>query len=283
MMISLLSLAIIRAMSLSFVKGRFTTSQPKRVVVDAFIFYNELQMLNFRLHELNDVVDIFVIVEANLTFQGKPKPMFFAENKHLFEKFLPKIVHVVVDDMPVDSNAWGRERFQRNAIVRGINRLSLKRSDILITTNADEIPDATELARIKQNGLPGGIHCLNQVMYYYNPTCRSRSLFLYGKIMEYGAYLDSDRDIDRMCFEVGYPRVERGGWHFSYFGGADFIKVKLEGFSHAELNTDEFKNKEYIEEKIREGKDLFGRDYYKWDIVPIHENTYLPKNIHMLL
>ncbi len=36
-------------------------------VIDCFIFYNELDMLKFRLNELNDIVDYFVIVECTKT------------------------------------------------------------------------------------------------------------------------------------------------------------------------------------------------------------------------
>jgi hypothetical protein len=41
----------------------FKSVKPKPKVIDCFIFYNELDMLEFRLEELNDVVDRFFIVE----------------------------------------------------------------------------------------------------------------------------------------------------------------------------------------------------------------------------
>ena len=74
-------------------------------IVDCFIFYNELDLLNYRLNVLNDVVDCFVLVEATRTFTGKQKPLHYAENKHLFEPFNHKIVHIVVDNFPfTDAN-----------------------------------------------------------------------------------------------------------------------------------------------------------------------------------
>ena len=48
----------------------FEQFQRNQIIVDSFIFYNELDMLEFRLTELNDVVDYFVIVEATHTFSG---------------------------------------------------------------------------------------------------------------------------------------------------------------------------------------------------------------------
>lgn len=38
---------------------------------DTITFFNELDLLELRLNILNDVVDYFVINEANITFTGK--------------------------------------------------------------------------------------------------------------------------------------------------------------------------------------------------------------------
>jgi len=38
-----------------------------RKVVDCFLFYNELDLLKFKLKELNDVVDHFVLIESKYT------------------------------------------------------------------------------------------------------------------------------------------------------------------------------------------------------------------------
>ena len=56
-------------------------------IIDCFVFYNELEMLKYRLAVLNDYVDNFVLVEANQTYLGHPKPLFFNENRELFEKY----------------------------------------------------------------------------------------------------------------------------------------------------------------------------------------------------
>ena len=69
-------------------------------VHDCFIFFNELDALELRLEELDPVVDRFVLVEARTTFTGQAKPLVFAEHRGRFAKFLPKLVHVVVDELP---------------------------------------------------------------------------------------------------------------------------------------------------------------------------------------
>jgi beta-1,4-mannosyl-glycoprotein beta-1,4-N-acetylglucosaminyltransferase len=40
-------------------------------IYDTFTFFNELDLLEIRLNILNDVVDYFVLVEANKTFQNQ--------------------------------------------------------------------------------------------------------------------------------------------------------------------------------------------------------------------
>lgn len=111
-------------------------------VYDCFTFFNELDLLEIRLNELDPVVDRFVLVEATVTQRGQPKSLFFRENRERFTKFLPKIEHVVVEDMPAGpqtkSNNWKRENFQRRAIMRGL--ASAQADDFVLISDLDEIP-----------------------------------------------------------------------------------------------------------------------------------------------
>ena len=51
-------------------------------VIDCFIFYNELDLLDYRLNILKEVVDYFVIVESTHTFVGKEKELYFNKDKY---------------------------------------------------------------------------------------------------------------------------------------------------------------------------------------------------------
>ena len=44
------------------------------MIIDSFIFNNELDLLELRLEQLDAVVDKFVFVEATTTFMGQGKP-----------------------------------------------------------------------------------------------------------------------------------------------------------------------------------------------------------------
>ena len=55
-----------------------------------------------------------------MTFSGKPKPLYFAENTDRFSPWTRRITHVVADDMPSGPDPWAREAHQRDAVIRGL-------------------------------------------------------------------------------------------------------------------------------------------------------------------
>lgn len=89
------------------------------MVYDCFQFFNELDILKLRMHVLDDVVDKFVISEATVTFSGEKKPLYFQENREMFQEFEDKIIHKVVDDTPMDTSAFMRDSHQKCAVARG--------------------------------------------------------------------------------------------------------------------------------------------------------------------
>ena len=172
------------------------TITPNRKMIDCIIFFNELELLSYRLHILKNVVDYFVIVESTHTFSGKEKPLFFHENKDKFADFADKIIHIVVDDLPhkyphidyknfYSGEQWQNEIFQRNAISRGIEKLHLDDHDILIISDVDEIPDPITLYPIKHQETPIEIHMLAMDFYYYNLNTKLYDTWTEAKVLSY--------------------------------------------------------------------------------------------------
>ena len=143
-----------------------------RLIVDAFTFYNEFEMLEFRLAELDHVVDFFVICEATLTHAGRPKELLFERHADRYAKYLHKIVHVVDDDMPPTDDAWVREHHQRNALTVGLEGLNLAPSDWVLVTDCDEIPSTTLLASLQRT--EPKLCSLSMETYYYSFKWRWR-------------------------------------------------------------------------------------------------------------
>ena len=107
-------------------------------IADCFIFYNELKMLDYRLHVLNHVVDYFILVEATHTHVGNPKPLFFQENKELFAPYLHKIIHIVVDDFP-PSISCGHEHLVQFTELFHYSRILKAISKICITIKRESL------------------------------------------------------------------------------------------------------------------------------------------------
>ena len=258
-------------------------SDVSKKIIDCFTFYNELELLTYRLNILNDIVDYFVIVEATHTHIGKEKMLFFNENKHLFENFIHKIIHIIVDDFPYkqpnvnthEENQWSNERFQRNQIKRGLDKLDLNDHDIITITDLDEIPDPNTLSKIKNNEINVEINSLQMDLYYYNLNSKISKLWYHAKIVTYQKYKDSTISCSDIRLSMNYPLINNGGWHLSYFGDSSFIKNKIENFGHQEFNSDFYTNKELIEKRIKNYEDLYERGN-TISRIPIKNNNYLP-------
>lgn len=269
----------------------------KMKIIDCFIFYNELDLLNYRLHILNNVVDYFVLVESTHTHSGMEKELIYQNNKEKFQLFHHKIIHIIVDDFPYkypninydnksyNSHSWHNEKFQRNCIVRGIQQLSLTDDDVIIISDLDEIPDPTTLLKIKNNEINITLNALHMDFYYYNLNSKKENMWNGSKILLYKYFNElhrqnltcSDIRLKNICINQNEYIIQNGGWHLSYFGDAHFIKNKLENFAHQEYNNNEYANVEKIEKRVTMGVDLFERPYNEGIImIPIKENPYLP-------
>ncbi len=250
-------------------------------IIDCFTFYNELDLLEYRLNVLNDVVDYFVIVEANQTHAGKQKELYFNNNKERFDNFKDKIIHIVVDlphvgNINIQNNEqWVNEKYQRNCISLGLNKIELNDNDIIIIGDLDEIADPQLLSDIKKYNLNLSIHTLEMDFYYYNLNNRQINKWYFSKILSYKIYKELNITCDNIRFS-NCSKLEKGGWHLSYFGSAEFIKNKIQQFSHQEYNNEKYTNINSIEYKINNNIDLYDRPTDKTEYISIKNNTYLP-------
>jgi beta-1,4-mannosyl-glycoprotein beta-1,4-N-acetylglucosaminyltransferase len=259
-------------------------------IIDGFSFYNEIDLLTYRLNILNDVVDYFVIVESTHTHVGNPKPLFFEENKQKFLQFSHKIIHVVVDDFPfkapnIDyqkSEQWTNEKFQRNAIRRGLDKIQFEDEDCLTITDLDEIPDPNVLKSIKDGNKPISVVKIGMDLYYYNLVSKFEDLiWTHPIILTYKSFKELGLTCDQLRFHY-CDRLYPAGWHLSYFGDVKFIKNKIEQFAHTELNRSELTTTENIENNVKDSTDVFHRGN-KIIKVPISENKYLPPEYEIYL
>ena len=268
-------------------------------IFDCFLFFNEVEALTIRFHELRDVVDYHVIVEGTTTFSGQPRDIGFDATDPKWAPFVEKVIHVVVDDTPEEAGIWDRETFQRNAIVRGLDMCQPDRSgplcnaqDLVLISDADEIPSA-EAVRWVASRLVRGVAAFELSFYYYHLNqlvCQASSgdtIDTHEPISWWLARAARRADIRwpqevrefplRACAHL----ASRAGWHFSYLGGVHRIQTKIAAFSHQELNHPQYTEAANIAGAIKSGRDLFGRDtVYRFRTVPIDDGfpSYVVEN-----
>jgi beta-1,4-mannosyl-glycoprotein beta-1,4-N-acetylglucosaminyltransferase len=273
-------------------------------IIDCFLFYNELELLKFKLKELNDIVDYFVLIESKYTFVGNEKELYYEKNKVLFSEYNHKIIHVIHDhnatteNSPRDDglpNAWYNEKEQRFYGTKGISKLDLADDDLIILSDLDEIVDKNTLKKIKEEGLEEPIYCLEQYMYYYNLNNRLKDKWYQSKILNYKTYKEYIDNVTKFNTIVRpefnpdgkhigyYPIIKNGGWHFSFFGDSARIKNKIQQFAHTELAHFGDESDDEINEKIQNNKDIFDREDMKFESIKIEDNDYLPENYKMLI
>ena len=219
-------------------------------IVDAFIFYNEIQLLLYRFHILYEIVDFFIIIESTHSFNGQSKPLYFNQNKHLFDIFKDKIIYFVVNDFPyiypnIDiSNYNENEFFQRNAIQKGVLDLNLEEDDCIIISDIQEIPNPDILLKIKKNEITlFSKKSLQMDVYFYTLRNKVANDWVFAKIISYKEYKKYSH-----CNDIRFSHVNEyveiipiSGWNLTYFGDIYSIQDKMKSYlnedSSIELNT----------------------------------------------
>jgi len=65
------------------------------MICECFYFWNELDLLDAKLHEHSGVVDRFVLLEFPTSLRHIPQRLQYEENKERFKEFQDKIFHIV--------------------------------------------------------------------------------------------------------------------------------------------------------------------------------------------
>ena len=262
------------------------------MLIDSFLFFNETELVELRVQYLEKIVDCFVVVEADITHQGKKKEWNFPKIlEGSLKKFSSKIQYHqlsidpkkikneeswIIDDIKGD-DAWRIENFQRNYIKTACQKFLDK--DILIISDVDEIPSKQKLEFIKSCDFKK-IAPIALEQYLFHIDCN----FL--KLESWRGSIVTTMEICKV-----YPphRLRRSrnrishftesGWSFSSFGGPNKIKEKLESIAHREFNNDKFKNVDHIINCQKTGKDLFHRKVQSKKI----DKAFFPKDLLKLM
>jgi hypothetical protein len=236
-----------------------------RRVFDCVMYNGEHQVLEIRLHELDTVVDRFVIVESDTTHSGKSKQIEFDPTHPIIAPFAHKIEHFVVRDMPQTTNPWERENWQRNAMLRGISDAA--ENDLIVMSDVDEIVRASVVASARDD-MAHSTFFFRLPFYYFFLNYKNIKGPEVNAIWNCAAtYMETTRLTPqglRRNPPSGARIFDNAGWHFSYLTDEAGVKKKIGDFAHQELNTDAVLSAINILAIVRRGGDLYNRPGYEW-------------------
>ena len=206
------------------------------VIVDTFPFRDELDLLECRLYELEDVPDlVHVAVEADVDHQDHPKPYILSENLDRFDQWKDRLVVVRATDLPTVAefpDPWAREHAQREWCWQGLKQLDAQPDDVVLHGDVDEIPTA-EAARWVR---PSGFVRFKQTLYTFAVDWQHPDPWwgtIAGRVKDVAATGKFTNMRDARCALL--PELPDAGWHLSWLGGGDEARSKMGSFCHPEV------------------------------------------------
>ncbi len=241
-------------------------------VFDGVLYNGEADVLECRLWELAETVDVMVVVEGDKTFTGKPRER---ESRERFAKWAD-LIHWVDFDTPTDPNPWMVEKATRDQLLIEFDRLGCKSDDVITVSDADEIWHPSSVEQFAS----GWHHALMRnfafSVHWERPLHRTMIAGTRGRA---GDSLDDMRRFNREKMPVVF-----GGFHLGWMGGVDWCVNKLTEFSHQEYNVGDTRT--MIEGCFTYGKFVNGEimneveidsDWPRWVQADLHPQSWRSK------
>lgn len=223
-------------------------------IIDTTTFFEEYLMMDLRFNILDPFVDKFVVCEARFSHSGKKKEITF--NKKDYPKFEDKIIHIIIDNDPVESdlskklkpsvlrlNSIKRIEAQRNYIAKALDNED--REDYIIYSDNDEIPN---LKYFDFSTNKSKIIIFKQKLFYYKFNLAYPKIDWFGskccklKNLQNITWLRNIKNkkynylrIDRLFSNTKYNDlniVNDGGWHFTNLKTPEDMYDKFMNFGH---------------------------------------------------
>jgi len=249
------------------------------LLLDTFLFYNELDLLKARLEYLGPTVDHFVISEANIDFAGREKAFLLNPIVLATLPFSEKIIYhqemINLRSLPwlikrlryrkrKNRLLWKIQDAQRNSTLKALTQF--QPSDIVIFSDLDEFPSPSALQEGRDLlANPKAMENLiayscDQTFFYYNLQNAAPDDQFYGSIF---CNIGTFRKLlphKLRSIKDSLLHIANGGWHFSYFMDEEKILNKIKAVSDVE-NLSAYKNlsTSEIRNKIAAKQDLYDR------------------------
>ena len=253
-------------------------------VFDCFTFYNEFDLLEIRLRELYDHIDVFVLVESDYTFTNNPKPYLFEQHIERYRPWLDKIRYIKHTSLKND-NPWYNADNQRNAMLEGI--ADADDNDLIIVSDVDEIirPSSVDYIRTRTGPTFFGFRMplfnfkFNYMRVHPNPgpydvwATAAHASWVRANTAQGLRNLRSN-----LVHLTDAELLPHAGWHFSYLGDEEWLRDKARSTVHQEENTPELLANMDVLASIANKKSWDRTTPFEYDIVDMTD--YFPKSCH---
>ena len=177
-------------------------------------------MFRLRLAMLGPLVDLFMVVEADVTHAGDSKPLRFPEDL----RDHPKVRWVPVTLTAGD--AWGRENEQRRLMRDAVAEVASD-GDVVVFSDCDEIWDGRLLERLDGPRAARMDFRLFSVYWRYSTDWAGSIGGTWGRMR--------GEDWQRLRDRRWELPSTQSGWHFSWMGGDEANVRKQRSFAHLEF------------------------------------------------
>ncbi len=282
------------------------------MIIDSFLFFQELDLLEIRLEYLYPLVDHFVIIEAKQSFKGSSKEFIFEKNAKRYKKYIDKIIYYKVEDIHLsykglldfleksnskinktickfikehnyydkDNLSYVLDSYHRECIHIALKN-KCKNEDIILVSDLDEIPSFQIVRNLKQENKLNysTVFVQNEFQYYLNNYAQSN---WYGTIASPYKLIKEHSLNELRKNSKRLPIISNSGYHFTSIGNKESIINKIENWAHQEFNNNIIKNN--IEENIINGKDIFYRfKITKNKLINIESSEIIDKRMTRIL
>lgn len=261
---------------------RGARAEPRRIFYTALFGGYDLDQLEALLFEVADVVHRFIVMEADSTFQGRYRtrslPALLEPGGRLAQYAGKLVVEPFTMPEPwrCREEGWLCEGRQRQAVLGASVRAGMERGrDILVLADTDEILSRAALSFLADCDfgdnpmvvpLPSLVYSLYWEYVTHSDVVVGPSEFF----LDQAAPLAYFRRVSPKPFAVLYPYVTNG-WHLSFFGGPEMVRLKILSYVHSEWNKAPYNTVGFIKKGMWEGLDPFRRG----PLIPVANMAHL--------
>lgn len=254
-------------------------------IYDCFMFWNEFDLLHLRLDYLYDKIDYFIICESKDSHSKKirKKKFIFKQYLHLYEPYMDKIIYLPIKNLPFEGdnlNSWKNENFQRKFLFNEIKKLN--KNDLIIISDLDEIVSKKAISDFENSNYQIAV-CKQKLYYYYINLIQNQKwngpIICRKNILKNSDTIQTLRNNRKNKIN---NFLSDGGWHYSFMGGLNRIKYKIDSIVEGEKFNN---NENFIEKCLKLNKDLLNREksIFEKKIIDIKIDNNSPDNIEKFI